>query len=336
MSLTRKTLVNIIDRVGTELEGAVNQSYVNTPLFHHDGSVTVVDRTEEDLCECSHNCSCYECERCSVSDERREHCDADTCLRCHDCELDYVSCRCYDNIRPSTFCQDCAALVGETACRTCRDNNFYQHSTTCCDDTYLECNGRCGCEIEHTCDSHQKYVDGELVSPPLNKIELEGWIREFYPWKTNSTCGAHQHISTTKMKYMAILMNKRFHAYLVRRLYRWGRNAGVRENSDLFKRLKGEVQWCINKYEALNQIHSTGRTPDRYRTINYSWNIRSGDDENGKKRKTMEIRVLPAFRMVDLTVKAEIEVMNIVEKFVRDNNDSLKIRNKTITMEVMV
>ena len=50
----------------------------------------------------------------------------------------------------------------------------------------------------------------------------------------------------------------------------------------------------------------------------------------------MEIRVLPAFRMVDLTVKAEIEVMNIVEKFVRDNIDSLKIRNKTITMEVMV
>ena len=334
MNLTRKILVNIIDKVGTELEGAVNQSYFNTSLFHHDGSVNVVNRNELQECECSNSCSCYECERCSASDDLVRNCEADCCQVCASCE-DYIdSCSCY-NHNIDLSCQDCNHTT-TTACETHRNQEFNRNSMTSCDDTYYDCRGRCDCEIEHTCDSDRKYIDGELVSPPLNKNELEGWIREYYPWKTNHTCGAHQHISTTKMKYMAILMDKRFHAYLIRRLYKWGRNTGVRENSDLFKRLKGEVQWCINKYEAIRQIHETGRTPQRYRTINYSWNIKSHDDEDGKQRKTMEIRVLPAFRMVDLTVKAEIEVMNIVEKFVRDNIDSLKIRHKTITMEVMV
>lgn len=335
MSLTKK--IQIIDRVGNEMEGAIDQSLIDTPLFHHDTSVNVVGRSELQDCDCSNSCACSECYRCSHSDERLDECRSYRCRVCQDCEETIESCVCF-SADVDVDCPVCYSVSKENACPTAcdehREAGFRSNSMQNCEDFYMDCDGRCGCELIHVCDSEGKYVDGEIVSPPLDKSELEDWIRKYYPYKTNHSCGAHIHVSTIKMKYMSILMDKRFHAYLVRRLYRWGRNAGVRENSDLFKRLKGEVQWCLNRYDAVKQIHEMGRTADRYRIINYCYNIRSGDED--KQRKTMEIRVLPAFRMVDLTVKSQLEVINIVEKFVRDNIHSLKICNKTITMEVMV
>jgi hypothetical protein len=195
------------------------------------------------------------------------------------------------------------------------------------DNYHSNCQYECGCEIEHECRATRRDgdgVDGEMVSPPLPTKELSQWIRDNYPVRTNTTCGAHRHRSFKKIKYYSILMDRTFNIYLVNRLRAWGKSVGVREGSALFRRLNGDVHWCKNMYDGYRQISTSDKEDCRYRIINYCW----------KLHKTVEIRVLPAFQDVELTVSAHKELGDIMDDYITRNINTLEQRRTKLDIPI--
>ena len=129
-------------------------------------------------------------------------------------------------------------------------------------------------------------------------------------------------------------MCKGFQEYMTKELMAWAKATGIREGSAFYRRMKGDIHWCKNMYDAYQQIQSSGKDDCRYRMINYCWSLKN--NSSNENMKTMEVRVLPAFQDVEYTISAHKELTRIIEQYIDDNKDSLQQRRKTITMEVMV
>tara|TARA_R110002167_G_scaffold2671_1_gene13261 strand:- start:52 stop:768 length:717 start_codon:yes stop_codon:yes gene_type:complete len=191
-------------------------------------------------------------------------------------------------------------------------------------DYDCDCDNNCDCTECMACDDCGDGVDGEMVSPPLPTKELSQWIRDNYPVRTNTSCGAHRHRSFKKIKYYSILMDRQFNQYLIDRLYAWGRKVGVRDGSALFRRLNGDVHWCKSMYDGYRQISTSDKEDCRYRVINYCWKLHG----------TMEIRVLPAFQDVELTVSAHKELGDIMDDYIRSNINKLQQRRSKLDIPI--
>jgi hypothetical protein len=203
---------------------------------------------------------------------------------------------------------------------------FLDHASAMClriGNASMECDYDCGCEIDHNCGRTENR-DGEMVSPPIETKDLTQWIRDNHPVKTNTTCGSHRHRSFKRIKYYSILMDRTFNIFLVNRLRAWGKSVGVREGSALFRRLNGDVHWCKNEYDGYNQISTSSKEDCRYRIVNYCF----------KLHETIEIRVLPAFQDVELTVSAQKELGSIMDDYITRNIDSLRSIREQVSMPI--
>ena len=318
-------------RDATELEGELTQDQSESAEFHYDSSVEVCgnDRDDGDYdCDCENNCDCTECMACDDCGDGVDECSCDHCLVCNDCDDDMDDCKCYMK-KVTEGCSDCSDVL-ERACSGCREDNFRDNARPNCMDIgnyHSNCQYECGCEIEHECRATRRDgdgVDGEMVSPPLPTRELSQWIRDNYPVRTNTSCGAHRHRSFKKIKYYSILMDRQFNQYLIDRLYAWGRKVGVREGSALFRRLNGDVHWCKSMYDGYRQISTSDKEDCRYRVINYCWKLHG----------TMEIRVLPAFQDVELTVSAHKELGDIMDDYIRSNINKLQQRRTKLDIPI--
>jgi len=308
----------------TELEGEVTKEQADSGNYHYDSSVEVCGNDREDRdCDCRMDCDCERCTVCLNSGANPDRCDYPECQRCDSCDGESTECECHAATM-TEGCSDCvdATRLAETrtACSDCNSDNFFSSCYADC-DTEIECDYDCGCEVDHNCSSGSENVDGEMVSPPLPPKELTQWIRDNYPVKTNTSCGAHRHRSFTHIKYYSILMNRQFHEYLIRRLKAWGNKVGVREGSALFRRLNGDVHWCKAMYDGYNQISTSSKEDCRYRIINYCWKLHG----------TLEIRVLPAFQDVELTVSAHKELGDIMDDYITQEINSLTPRRRVTT-----
>jgi len=305
-----------------ELEGECTSDQAESTHYHYDSSVEVCGNNEDSDCDCSIECECDRCYRCEDCGESESYCTCTGCLRCHDCEEDEDDCECNVKTAFDPECSDCKedsrVALEKIACSSHRMEAFYDHSGARCimiGNASLECDYECGCEIDHDGCDRGGNRDGEMVSPPLETRELTQWIRDNTPVRTNNTCGSHRHRSLKRMKYYSILMNKSFMEYLINRLRVWGNKVGVRKGSALFKRLDGDVHWCKAMYDGYNQINTEGKEDCRYRTVNYCWKLHS----------TVEIRVLPAFQDVELTISAQKELGSIMDDYITNNINSLSM-----------
>ena len=325
-------MTKYIDKVGEEDEGKCTAEQSESRMFHYDSSVEVAcnDRGDDE-CDCENDCECNDCMSCDDCGDSVDECCCDDCLRCNDCDCDIEDCKCYMK-KPTDGCSDCSDVL-ERACSGCREDNFRDNSRPTCMDIgnyHSNCQYNCGCEIDHTCRADRSDgVDGEMVSPQLDVEDLPDWTRSNYPEETNSTCGSHQHTSFKRMKHYSIVMCRGFQEYMTRELYAWAKATGIREGSSFYRRMRGDVHWCKNEYDAFEQINSTGKEDCRYRMINYCWSLVS--NSSGEKMKTMEVRVLPAFQDVEYTISAHKELNRIIEQYIETNIDSLEHRRKQMT-----
>jgi len=309
----------------TEIEGECTANQADSGAYHYDSSVEVCGSDgDDDNCDCSIDCECDSCYSCDDCGHREDNCNCNGCMRCHDCEEDQEDCECDIESAFDPECDDCKEEskehVSKVACLEHRVDKFFDHASACClriGNASMECDYDCGCEVDHNCGRTQNR-DGEMVSPPLPTRELSQWIRDNYPVRTNTSCGAHRHRSFKNIKYYSILMDRQFNEYLITRLKAWGHKVGVREGSALFRRLNGEVHWCKKEYDGYQQISTSSKEDCRYRIVNYCWKLHT----------TVEIRVLPAFQDVELTVSAHKELGDIMDEFISQNINSLQPRRR--------
>ena len=316
---------------GVELEGECTSEQANSSHYHYDSSVEVCGNDEDHECDCGNDCECDECYTCDDCGHREANCSCSDCLRCHDCEEDQEDCECDIESAFDPECDDCKEESKEhvskvVACVEHRMEKFLNHAGAYCiliGNASLECDYDCGCDVDHNCGRTENR-DGEMVSPPIETKDLTQWIRDNHPVKTNTTCGSHRHRSFKRIKYYSILMDRTFNIFLVNRLRLWGKSVGVREGSALFRRLNGDVHWCKNEYDGYNQISTSSKEDCRYRIVNYCF----------KLHETIEIRVLPAFQDVELTVSAQKELGSIMDDYITRNIDSLRSIREQVSIPI--
>ena len=161
-------------------------------------------------------------------------------------------------------------------------------------------------ELEHdgSVDVQARYT-GELPSPPCKPAALIPWMGANYPDAVNATCGMHVHVSLRCVSQYAKLMEYDFHEYLKRELLAWGKRAKIIKNHPFWSRLAGENHYCQDVHRPEAQFLQTDKYSSRYAMINYTW-ARYG---------TIEIRVLPAFKLCRVAQAAVLALLDIFESY---------------------
>jgi len=156
---------------------------------------------------------------------------------------------------------------------------------------------------------------GELVSAPIKTGKnYEGvfeWVRKFYPYEVNHTCGLHVHMSfQTASNYMQ-LIRPEYPATIIASIEAWAIRMGLRKDHPLWPRLQGKSEYCQHTFHGEEQLKNNGKDYDktrsghRYTVINYAYN-RTG---------TVECRLLPMMDTLDQGLSAIQEVLDVTNAF---------------------
>jgi len=170
----------------------------------------------------------------------------------------------------------------------------------------------CGSDYSaaHGCPDHQLvYHDicAEIASKPFGTVnQALQWMEEYYPTKTNKSCGIHIHTSFhSDLDYMR-LMDKEFWKFFKLQWQRFGKLKRIRPNTQFWKRLAGENTYCLARFDPQNQAEQQTNYPNcRYNQLNYCYG----------KHGTLELRLLPTFSKVDLALDAFDFWVKIVESY---------------------
>ena len=155
---------------------------------------------------------------------------------------------------------------------------------------------------------HQK---GELKSHPMPPVELENWVKIYYPQHINKTCGMHMHMSTKYALYYQMLMTVEYPSTIVKYMKEWAETNKLPPEHPIWDRLAGKSKYCQHIFTADDQVLTARRDFDqnakghRYTVINYCH----------KRLGTLECRLLPMMETADLAVSALNEILSITERF---------------------
>lgn len=148
---------------------------------------------------------------------------------------------------------------------------------------------------------------GEVPSPVLTPENLLEWMDSVYPDLVNGTCGLHVHVSVRTVGLYSILMERDFYDHLKKSLEDWGKRSKVIARHPFWSRLRGANQYCLDEHVPEKQWQQQDKGCDRYAILNYTW----------ARYKTVEVRVLPAFKLKCVAKDAVLEVCNIFENYCR-------------------
>lgn len=164
------------------------------------------------------------------------------------------------------------------------------------------------------------YENKEIVSRPLASLEAaKEWLRRIYPQATNNTCGFHVHFSIKNDSDYARLMDKTFWTYFQNEIKKWAVENQIR-NSNFWNRLRGENSWCLAQFEPDAQAAATCKSPFRYKQLNFCKGFHG----------TVECRLMPTFKNVEVAVKAMEALANIIETYLESAPIQVGFK-KTIT-----
>lgn len=141
----------------------------------------------------------------------------------------------------------------------------------------------------------------EIQTKPGTVVEQLRQLARFYPDESDTSCGMHIHVSFTDPGSVTALCSPEFMEYFTNRWNAWGVAQGLSPNSEFFRRLQGENDFCMpNGDYDFEHPYAT----DRYRQLNFlAWN----------EHKTIECRLLPMFRSARLAYSALVELVSIYE-----------------------
>lgn len=152
---------------------------------------------------------------------------------------------------------------------------------------------------------------GEIASPPGKPKEILSWVLRNHPTAVNQTCGMHVHVSFRRiLDYSRLADRDTSRKFLIRRLRQWGNKnkfGTVRPEHPFWDRLKGENRYCKAGWNPEEQISADSRVEERYQQMNFCWGL----------HRTMEVRVLPAFKIPEVSVDAIKCVLKAVEDYLR-------------------
>jgi hypothetical protein len=141
----------------------------------------------------------------------------------------------------------------------------------------------------------------EIQTKPGSVTEALRQVAAFYPDESDASCGMHVHVSFHDMCSISQLATDEFAAYFKRRWQEWGTAQGLAPNSQFFRRLNGQNEYCVPNDE---QDMADPWNADRYLQLNFlAWN----------EHKTVECRLLPMFRDARLAYAAIVELVSIYE-----------------------
>lgn len=152
---------------------------------------------------------------------------------------------------------------------------------------------------------------GELPSPPLEVSQYPNWMKAYYPVATNETCGMHVHMSFKSAFTYQQLMTPKYPATIIEYMVRWAKKSNLESGHPLWPRLAGLSEYCQTLFQADEQASATTKGFDhhsnghRYTVINYCWS----------RYNTLECRLLPMMKTVDVGIAAVQEIINITNAF---------------------
>lgn len=166
---------------------------------------------------------------------------------------------------------------------------------------------------------------GEIVTRPHTVLEHAiKDVRAIYPARVNTTCGLHVHLSYKSPLDLSVLADKPFWEYFQERWAAWGKEheaamgdlakyfwsryegRWVAENADRGGHRKN---FCKAEFNPAVQLKDPNQE-HRYTQINFSsWH----------KYQTVETRMLPMFRDVELAVDAIEETVDIFDTYLNSH-----------------
>lgn len=172
---------------------------------------------------------------------------------------------------------------------------------------------------------------GEIVSSPLQPIQVPAWIRKNYPYAVNDTCGLHAHMSFENLYQYDLLMDTPdYQATMIEYITRWAKKEEFPSKANIWKRLKGEHKsehgfqctldfWPGLQAQKHKKVYDHGEIGSRYTAINYCYG----------QHTTLECRVLPMCGNVEQAIRGVRVVFDVT-------NAVLAKLGKTRTKKVKV
>lgn len=161
---------------------------------------------------------------------------------------------------------------------------------------------------------------GEVVSPAFNSIETATkWMMDYWPDRTNSTCGLHFHASLNDSSYYSCLMEKEFYLYLKKSLAGFATEEKL--NRIFHERFEGKTEWakkyCRDEFIPLKQAFVTQKlyndaNRSRYTMLNFCHGL----------HETVEIRVFTAHMPLKRSVNCLLWYVSVITNYLEENYDS--------------
>jgi hypothetical protein len=166
---------------------------------------------------------------------------------------------------------------------------------------------------------------GEISSPAFNWVEsLIRWIRKFYPDEVNESCGFHVHVSFKHDLYYSQLMSMDFYEYFLRKTRKWGLKK-EREGCDMslfWERWEGRNRFCRKRFMPEEQAYLECKDEPRYAHLNFCYKLRG----------TLECRLFPMFKEVELACEAVWLFYRVISYWLRDYEKKEKEEEYTIVL----
>lgn len=148
-------------------------------------------------------------------------------------------------------------------------------------------------------------IVGETCSLPSSLRKAKAWIKENYPVVVDSSCGLHFHFSFRNNLSYSRLMTENFHNLFLCEVEKWGKEKEILSSSPFWDRLYDRNKYCRKKFIPDAQSVLKEKREERYAHLNYCYAL----------HKTLEIRLFPMFKKVDLAISALEFTVEIIEKF---------------------
>ena len=153
---------------------------------------------------------------------------------------------------------------------------------------------------------------GEFVSIPMATFgDFVRHLKYNWPDNYNSKCGLHVHFSLKSVALYNICMEKRFYKEFLIVMEKWGKDNGLHFSDLFWERLSGANKYCKKifipdeqaafKDKGLNRLN-------RRTQLHYCFG----------QTKTIECRLFPMFKNVEIAISAIITLINFIENYTKD------------------